>query len=1251
MDREYIRNRWTRRSPNVDSVRNGLFICLLFICSWIAPPATAQSNTEPTGPPQYRVVLIGNVGDGDEDAARQVRAMLQAHLAQVDSNSAVVFLGDNIPCCGFPDSLQASRPAVSQGLIAWIDTVKDYDGRVVFLPGNNESGSSLERQQALEREAQFVASAIGEEDAFPLKDGFPGPVVYRLTKDITLVALNTQWWLDKDQRYGDTGEYDLNEPLDFLTEFEDVLFKYRNDHLLVVGHHPLFSNGNHGGRFSLGQHLFPLPVLGSAVPLYRQLVGKSQDMASSRYRLFRQEMFELLRNQHNLIYAAAHDHSLQYFRKEDRRRVKHHIVSGTGSGSDYVSKGRGAGFTSREYGFMVVEYYNDGSVWLEARTVDPAEPIGRVAFRSRLVDPDELLVDRPDQRIAQRQIPPDTTIVQPINPLYAQPGSIGRIFFGQQYRDLWAIPVGVPTLDWSNEAGGLTPLRLGGQSQSVTLRMMGGDGNYYMLRSIDKVPVRSLSSAMRRTFAGTIIQDQVAMQHPFGAFLVPHIAEAAGVFHTNPRMVYVPPDPRLNVTNDVLVNQVVLFEERPDEDVSHINSFGNATNVIGSAKLFQEINDDNDHRVEPRTFARARLLDMLIADHDRTLDNFRWGAFEPYELNPELEGDARKEGKIYMPIPVDRDKAFSKSDGIFPSLYRILSESAWQSFGKRYGYIRGLNKKGLPLDRRFTAELTREDWVGIAEDMQQLLTDDAIVQAVQTWPAPVFKEAGEEMIEALKVRRDKLAEVADTYYDVLATVIDVVGSNKHEIFRITRLDDENTEVVMLKSNKEGEVRRAVFRRMVRTSETKEIRLYGQAGRDRFIIEGTVENGPRVIVVGGAGEDTIMDASIVRKGAKKTHVYDVEIGTEVEAGPETRSRLSSAIDVNTYTFEGFKPNLTRPVAFFGSNQDDGVFIGGGFKRTVHGFRKSPHAATHQLMGNYAARTNAFNVQYRGHFVGVIDKWDLSLDAGFFNPNTVRNFYGLGNDTPNDEAFSRFYQSRFSRLFVKPLLQRSLEQGISFSVGPTLELTDVRMDEGRFIGQPQEGISEGSFDELVFAGIEANLDVQTVDNALNPLQGFRFRSSVDVNAGIAETNDTYASFASSLSVYMSPSLSPQVTLALRVGGAHNEGPFPFFASNTLGGRANLRGYRSTRFAGRTSLYQNIEARIELIDFAGYFGYGTVGLLGFIDNGRVWTDGESSNTWHQGYGGGLWISVFDQLLINNSIGFSEEETTFALEFGFLF
>ena len=119
----------------------------------------------------------------------------------------------------------------------------------------------------------------------------------------------------------------------------------------------------------------------------------------------------------------------------------------------------------------------------------------------------------------------------------------------------------------------------------------------------------------------------------------------------------------------------------------------------------------------------------------------------------------------------------------------------------------------------------------------------------------------------------------------------------------------------------------------------------------------------------------------------------------------------------------------------------------------------------------------------------------------------------------------------------------------------------------------------------------------------------------------------------------------------GGAHTFGTVPFYASNALGGTTNLRGHRGMRFSGRSSLFANSEARVELLDIGGDVLPGTVGLVGFFDVGRVWTDGEASNTWHPGYGGGVWYNVVGELILRLTMGWSPDDRTTLFGAGFFY
>jgi hemolysin activation/secretion protein len=98
-------------------------------------------------------------------------------------------------------------------------------------------------------------------------------------------------------------------------------------------------------------------------------------------------------------------------------------------------------------------------------------------------------------------------------------------------------------------------------------------------------------------------------------------------------------------------------------------------------------------------------------------------------------------------------------------------------------------------------------------------------------------------------------------------------------------------------------------------------------------------------------------------------------------------------------------------------------------------------------------------------------------------------------------------------------------------------------------------------------------------------------------------------------------------------------------------HLRGYRKTRFTGDKSFFQNFETRLQLAKFNAYLFPAKLGILGFVDNGRVWAKGESSKTWHVGYGGGVWMSIFDKLIVTTTYALSKESHFINFKLGFFY
>ena len=84
----------------------------------------------------------------------------------------------------------------------------------------------------------------------------------------------------------------------------------------------------------------------------------------------------------------------------------------------------------------------------------------------------------------------------------------------------------------------------------------------------------------------------------------------------------------------------------------------------------------------------------------------------------------------------------------------------------------------------------------------------------------------------------------------------------------------------------------------------------------------------------------------------------------------------------------------------------------------------------------------------------------------------------------------------------------------------------------------------------------------------------------------------------------------------------GDYPYFDAAFVGGGSTLRGWRQERFAGDGSVYGSAELRFFLTKFFLLLP-GDLGAFGLADAGRVYLSGESSDTWHTGFGGGLWVS----------------------------
>jgi hypothetical protein len=169
--------------------------------------------------------------------------------------------------------------------------------------------------------------------------------------------------------------------------------------------------------------------------------------------------------------------------------------------------------------------------------------------------------------------PESTTVVA--GPGYAA-GGLHKWLFGKHYRTLWTTPIRVEVLDLGTFAGGLRPIRQGGGLQTQSLRFAGADGRQYAFRSVNKDASKILPPDLRNTLAARVAQDQISAAHPAGAAVAASLARAAGVLHSDPRLVSLPDDPRLGEFRTEFAGVLGFIEERPDENEDPSLAFAGA---------------------------------------------------------------------------------------------------------------------------------------------------------------------------------------------------------------------------------------------------------------------------------------------------------------------------------------------------------------------------------------------------------------------------------------------------------------------------------------------------------------------------------------------------------------------------------------------------------------------------------------------------------------------------------------------------
>ena len=1215
----------------------------------------ANHNRSPDIPPDtsvvvYSVFLIGDARKAYQDSA--LLHMLKSNLSEAGENSTVIFLGDNSQPNGLPDSAHKTWDVAKNSLLAQLHLIDNYKGKVIFIPGNHDWANGQKQGLSHVRNQQkFIERYLKEKETFLPKKGAPGPVEIQLTKDVVLIIIDSHWWFHENKK----SYSGIEDEADLFVQIHDAVSRNSQRKIIFATHYPLFSVGNHGGHFPLSYNLFPLldvnpnlyiPLPGFIYTGYRKFLGSRYDLPNPHYKLLKEKLLESFKGHDNLIYVAGHEHNLQWV---DTLSI-HHIISGSAGITSWVSRSRKTDYAQAATGFARLDFYENGDVCLEFRTLLEGEdgrdhlPMnkGIVSFRTTLFNQPLFDPETFSRYVEEIDLSDSLVTAAPKGEVF-RAGRFKRAFFGNNYRAEWITPVTVPVFDLKHEKGGLRIVKKGGGDQTRSLRLEEQDGNQWVLRSLDKDISTVVPESIRIGMAEDVVKDQMSASLPWAALAIPRIADAAGIYHTNPKVVYLTKDPRLGKYLDDVWEGLYLFEERPEGNRKDVDSFGRSKEIVGTEDMLEEIQDDPDHFVDQEHLLRSRLVDMLISDWDRHEDQWRWATF-------------KENGKtVYRAIPRDRDMAFYVSEGF---LIRLSAKSPFMRKMQGLDYqvkdLKGLNYQARHLDKRFLNELTLEEWVQTSDQLKNLISDIVLEDAVHDMPAPVAEIHGDQIIAKLKSRRYDLTQTAVSYFKLINRKVDIVGTDKRDVFLVERVNDQQTRVTLSGMDKNGNASDPYYQRTFDHGQTREIRLYGQKGKDEFRISGSVNKGLKVRIVGEKGEDKIMDSSHVKGISRKTIIYDVKNGYKTRKGKETRIITSNNPGKFAYNYGAFDYNKFLPLVLMGYNTDDGVFLGAGFWWKTYGFMKEPYASQHKAVFNYSFATKALEFNYSGTFIDVIKDLDLNLYLDFRDPKYTRNYFGMGNETVRVISDKNYNRVRISQILINPQLGKQIGRFGKLSAGLFYQNIHVENTQGRYISDLSiNGLDSGIFRRKEFLGINVGFTWDGRNNEIFPTRGIHWVTELKSFYHLHDPQRSFIQLASESGFFLSFRRPYRIVLAFRIGGALNLGNYEFFQANSLGGKENLRGFRDTRFSGDAVIYQNTELRIRLLKIKSYISKGHFGIMLFNDVGRVWYQSEKSGRLHHGYGGGIWVSPFGMAILNILYERSRDEKNglFSIRFVFLF
>ncbi|MDQ8014918.1 MAG: metallophosphoesterase [Flavobacterium nitrogenifigens] len=1190
--------------------------------------ASETENATDTIKIAHTFFLVGDAGNADEEQAQQTLELLHQKLKKASKKSTLLFLGDNIYPKGFPSDKHPEDKALAETkLTNQLKLTKGFKGKTIVIPGNHDWYSGI---KGLERQADFVAKYLNDKKGFLPRKSCPIENV-KIDSTTTLIAVDSEWFLEDWNDHptiNDNCEIKTREA--FFEELEGLLNKNQEKTVVLAIHHPLLSNGTHGGQFSLEKQLFPLeqkiplPIIGSFINLLRKTSGVSpQDIQNKQYTIYTKRIKTLLQKQKNVIVVSGHDHNLQYISKENIQQ----IISGAGSKSEAARAISPYDFSYGGNGYATLTMFKSGDA--------------KVSFYGNENGKEKLLFEREIIKAKEvnwaADIPnnfPAKVTTSIYSPKMTQKSAFHRFLFGQHYRKYYSMPIEATTATVDTLKGGLKPIREGGGHQSISLRMSDLQGREYVMRAMKKSATTFLQSVafkdqyvvneFEKTYAEDFLFDFYTTSHPYSSFAIGSMSDQIGLRHTNPILYYIPKQNGLGEFNASFGDQLYMVEERPADNHLDGKNFGKPSNIIGTDDMMLNLHKDEKYTVDEKEYIKARLFDILLGDWDRHSDQWRWAEY-------------KEDGKvIYRPIPRDRDQAFVKYDGALLSLIMNMPPLRhMRTFKGDRINVKWLGREPYPMDLAFLKTAGEKEWIEQAKYIQENLTDADIDLAFKNMPKEVQDETVDEIKAKLKSRKKDLQKYAREYSEVLDRTVMIAGTDKKDKFVLNHNIKKGIEIQVFRIKKEGD--ELLYTKNVTDDKTKNLWIYGLDDNDVFEVKGNEKSSIKIRLIGGQNNDTYN----IENG-RKVIVYDFKSKENTyNLDSKTQTQLTDDYDVNAYNYEKPKYNVVSGLPNIGYNPDDGVKVGVSVNYTVNNFKQNPYTQKHIFNAFYYFATGGLEFNYAAHFPGLLGKWVIDVESLYTTPNFAMNYFGYGNESQyNDDLGMDYNRVRIRKFNASGAIRHVGRYGSEFSIQPIFQRMTVEDTENRYINIPGI-VNPEVFDSQNYGSLKVKYQFKNSDFAAKPTLGMYFMLAGTWTTNLDETKKNFPTLESILGFTHKIDHNGKLILATYLKGkAIFNNNYEFYQGASLGGDTDLRGYRNERFLGSSYFSQSSDLRLSIGKIRKTIVPFTYGILGGFDYGRVWLDGEESRKWHQDYGGGLWLNAINVITARISYFKSPDE-----------